>query len=330
MMNMDEKDYKFCQKIMLSIFSESELVEQTLARFSNIENNRIISVDNRIKGLLQHCGNINAVREFLTYLVFETFQVKENDFSYHLARLGFIDALNKSKVFSGMNQKEQFKLQKLMQWQINRVRRMCNFICAKLDDSRYKNVLDLGCGIGQLSYQLAKKGMRVTAVDLDIKQAITLQNLITNKYPFVSKVSFEKGNALDLSNINKKYDLITLADVVEHITDKEKLFTATIEKLNNNGVIALHTDNLTKLQLLLFAKKLIYFLTFRNPKSYNLAWSGGEGGHVGLQTPKQLINLLKKFQFESICQYDKDYLLAKISPPLFANGFMLFSVRKGN
>ena len=126
-----EKDYYLCQKILISIFADKELVQTTLSRFSTFDGNKLKSVNKRIQGLLHRCGNINAVKEFLTYLVFETYQEKENDFSYHLARLGFGGELNSSKVFLGMPSSQQIKLQKLMQWQVNRVKQMCDFICRK-------------------------------------------------------------------------------------------------------------------------------------------------------------------------------------------------------
>lgn len=323
-----EKDYIFCKKTLESIFSDSELVEKTLERFVDFKNKKIERVDQRIQGLLHRCGNINAVKEFLTYLVFETYQEEESDLSYQMARLGYLDTLNTSKVFSGMKSKEQQKLLKLMKWQVDRVKNMCDFICRNIDAPVDKNVLDVGCGIGQLSYQLAKQGMNVTAIDLDVKSAVKIQPIVLAQFNYASKVSFKQGNALDLSNINEKYDLISLADVVEHITNKKTLFREIDKKLKLNGGLIIHTDNLTKLRLLMLVKRIIYLFTFRNPKSYNLAWSGGDGGHVGLQTPELLIELLNGFGYKSICNYDQDNVPAQICPKLFANGFMLFSVKK--
>ena len=323
-----KEDYRFCFNTLNSIFSEIEPVNRTLARFVKFNNGNIEKIDKRIQGLMHRCGNINAVKEFLIYLVFETYQQEENDYSYQMARLGFIEKIYKSPVYMAMKQPEKDKIVKLMKWQVDRVVRMRDLICSKTDKVEDKKILDIGCGIGQLSYQLAKHGMQVNAVDLDVKESIEIQQLLSCEYSFVNNISFSKGNALDLSNIKKKYDIITLADVVEHITNKEQLFTAIDKKLFTGGSLVIHTDNLTKLRLLLIAKRIIYFLTLRNPKTYNLAWSGGEGGHIGLETPKYLINILKKYNYRSTYKYDKDSILSKLYPKLFANGFMLMSVKQ--
>jgi 2-polyprenyl-3-methyl-5-hydroxy-6-metoxy-1,4-benzoquinol methylase len=278
--------------------------------------------------LLQRCVNINAVKEFLTYLVFETYQLEENDFSYQLSRLGFFDTLNDSTVFKAMKVVEQKKLLKLMNWQFNRVKRMSDYICKHIELSKDKTVIDLGCGIGQLSYLLAERGLQVTAIDLDVSHSLVIQKRLKSKIDYAKNVVFKKGNALDLSDINRQFDLITLADVVEHITEKEKLFKEIDSKLNHGGAIAIHTDNLIKLELLQFVKRIIYLFTFRNPKGYNLAWSGGEGGHVGLDTPAGITKFMRNMNYTVKIEYDKDDFLSKLLPGIFANGFIVVAQKK--
>jgi len=321
-------DYDFSKKILDSIFDNPEPVNSTLERFAEKKENNKVQVSERLHGLLHRCGNIHAVKEFLTYLVFETYALTNNDYSYQLSRLGFFETLQESDIFTAMKKEEQKKLLKLMKWQFERVKRLNDYICRNIKDPAKLNVLDLGCGIGQLSYLMAEKGMNVTAVDLTVKEAVKIQEVLKNRINYTSKITFIERNALDLSNIKGKFDIATLADVVEHITEKEKLFFEVEKKLNNNGYIVLHTDNLTKLNLLLSVKRLIYLMTFRNPKKYNLAWSGGEGGHVGLDTPGGIMNYLKKLDYSPQMQYDKDTFSAKVFPKLFANGFMVIAQKQ--
>ncbi|MEA2013005.1 MAG: methyltransferase domain-containing protein [Verrucomicrobiota bacterium] len=322
------KDYIFCKEILQSIFVDDVLVQRTLARFTTIKNNEIMEVHSRIQGLMRRCGNINAVKEFLTYLVFETQQEEKNDYSYQMARLRFIEKMYDSPAFMAMKQSEKNKIIKLMKWQVERVVRMSNLICSKIENLTEKTVLDIGCGIGQFSYQLAKQGMKVRGIDLNVAESVKIQKILSAEHPFVENVTFIQGNALDMSSIQEQYDIITLADVVEHIVDKKQLFNEVNARLKPGGSLVIHTDNLTKLQILLMVKRILYFLTLKNPKSYNLAWSGGDGDHIGLQTPKYLMNMLKGFGFTSMCKYDKDSFLAKINSRFFANGFLLLAMKE--
>ena len=317
----NNKDYAFSRKLLLSMFRESKPVDITLERF--VDNDAEVNL--RLQGLLHRCGNINAVKEFLLYLVFETYQLQEKDYSYRLSLLGDFESLNNSHVFRGLRKNEQEKLLKLMHWQFNRVKNMCDYLCCNINTSSNKHVLDIGCGIGQLSYLLAEKGMKVTGIDLSIDQALEIQTVFAEKHSYAKNVIFKEGDALNIFDIKSTFDLITLADVVEHITEKEQLFREIDNKLTSNGIIAIHTDNLTKLKFLKFLKRIIYLLTFRNPLNYNLAWSGGEGGHVGLQTPESIIGYLEKLNFKTMFKYDKDGVLSKLIPNLFANGFVLIA-----
>ena len=323
-----KREYKFAKSILSSLFRNEHPVLKTLERFAKFKGDEVVFLDKRLQGLLHRCGNINAMKEFLVYLVFETYLLQEKDYSYQLARLGEFESLNDSSVFSALTEYEQHKLMKLMQWQFNRVKRMCDYICNNINTPSNKHVLDIGCGIGQLSYILAKQGMKVTGIDLNIDQALTIQAVFAEKHSYARNVVFEKGDALDLSEIKSSFDIITLADVVEHITEKEQLFSEINKKLNSNGIIAIHTDNLTKLKLLQIVKRIIYLLTFRNPRNYNMAWSGGEGGHVGLQTPESITDYLEKLNFKAVFEYDKDGALSNIIPNLFVNGFMLIAKKK--
>ncbi len=76
---------------------------------------------------------------------------------------------------------------------------------------KIKNICEIGCGVGILSYRLGRKGFNVDAFDLD-KDAINL----AKKYSKNKNVNFFSENILNLST-NKKYDLILVIEVLEHI-----------------------------------------------------------------------------------------------------------------
>jgi len=79
------------------------------------------------------------------------------------------------------------------------------------------NVLDIGCGNGSLTYDLAKKARKVVAIDFDKN---SIQNAIKR---------FNKGNIRYIVGDATKYkfeeffDYIILSNVLEHIKERKQL-----------------------------------------------------------------------------------------------------------
>lgn len=77
-----------------------------------------------------------------------------------------------------------------------------------------KDILDLGCGNGELSVFYAKNGAHVTAID---SANVSIQNVKTlaefNKV-YVEAFSFD---AMKLADLNKTFDLVTGKFILHHI-----------------------------------------------------------------------------------------------------------------
>ncbi len=74
-----------------------------------------------------------------------------------------------------------------------------------------ETVLDIGCGNGALSYDIAKKAKHVTGVDIESKNI----NEATRRHSR-ENLKYIVGDATkDL--VNDKFDIITLSNVLEHI-----------------------------------------------------------------------------------------------------------------
>ena len=95
------------------------------------------------------------------------------------------------------------------------------YILANINKDNIKNlnILDLGCGGGLTCEPLARLGASVTGVDF-IKKNIE----ISKQHAFESKLKINYIHK-DLNNINfkKKYDVILLLEVLEHIDQWEIL-----------------------------------------------------------------------------------------------------------
>lgn len=103
-------------------------------------------------------------------------------------------------------------------------------VCSFLKDKK-KSILDIGCGDGGFLKVCQKYGfMNIQGIDTKYKATIT-----RNKISFYNSIE-------DLGN-DKKFDLITLWGVLEHLNDPNKFTKKILKLLNKKGFILLETPN---------------------------------------------------------------------------------------
>jgi len=155
-----------------------------------------------------------------------------------------------------------------------------------------RKVLDIGCGAGILTVELAKHGAEVTGIDL-AKQAIMTAKLhVLDKHKDDNlKINF-RHIALDklVDSSDTKYDIITCMEMLEHVPYPEKIISDASNLLNDNGIIFLSTLN-------------------RNYKSYLKSILGAE----------YILNILPKNTHE----YSKFIKPSELAAMLRANNFQL-------
>ncbi|MFM2478341.1 bifunctional 2-polyprenyl-6-hydroxyphenol methylase/3-demethylubiquinol 3-O-methyltransferase UbiG [Celerinatantimonas sp. MCCC 1A17872] len=131
--------------------------------------------------------------------------------------------------------------------QINPLR--LEFIETHSDGLFEKQVLDVGCGGGILSESMAKRGAKVSALDMgqaqiEVARLHALESQVEIDYHMVSAESF----ALEHKD---KFDVITCMEVLEHVPEPASVLQALYTMLKPGGQLFLSTVN-------------------RNPKSYLL------------------------------------------------------------
>lgn len=96
-----------------------------------------------------------------------------------------------------------------------------------------KKVLDIGCGVGNLTKYIMDKGFNVEGIDLSKE----MLNIAKQKY---SDIKFYEMNMKEIT-LSKKYDGIMLAYSLFHLTKKEviEVLPKYYNLLNNNGKILL-------------------------------------------------------------------------------------------
>lgn len=168
-----------------------------------------------------------------------------------------------------------------------------------------EKVLDLGCGRGHLAYYCVMKGCDVTAIDYS-KDAVDLALKTRGMLPgnlkdkmTVKQMDFKKLDA------EEKYDIIFMADLLEHLYDYEldALFDKIKQILKPNiGRAIIHTaPNKLWVNIIFPLKRILDWpKTLRKKKDFYYKrdkYSYDPKMHVNEQTPRSVEKLLKSKGF---------------------------------
>ncbi len=119
----------------------------------------------------------------------------------------------------------------------NRLGSMFDLINPREEDS----ILDVGCGRGELSYQLSKFCKKVTAVDYS-KDAIRIAQETYAKLSTANRLEYSCTDVLTMPD-TASFDKIVLSDVYEHIDAEvmEKLLPKLRDMMTEDGKLFIHT-----------------------------------------------------------------------------------------
>ena len=106
-----------------------------------------------------------------------------------------------------------------------------------LKDYRYRNILDIGCGNGDLSIPLLKNEVNLTLLDI----SENMLELAGNNVPpeFRSRTDLIHGDIFDIDFAPGSFDLILCIGVMAHVHDLELLLSRITEMLSANGILIL-------------------------------------------------------------------------------------------
>ena len=109
-----------------------------------------------------------------------------------------------------------------------------------LPEDKNANILDLGCGFGNLLKALQEIGYtNLTGIDVSEEQIVKAKEFNTRiNFHCIDLVSYLRAS-------DKKYDLITAFDVLEHLDKEEVMTTLDLIRnaLNENGQFIIQTPN---------------------------------------------------------------------------------------
>lgn len=175
--------------------------------------------------------------------------------------------------------------------------------------ARGSNVLDIGCGVGTLTFYVASLGINVLGIDISNKAIISANK--TKKILKLNKnVDFKISDFMEL-DLNKKFDTVYMFEVLEHLVDDKKAVTKIRNLLKINGLFIMSSPSLNaplyKLGLLSKFDKDV--------------------GHVRRYTQKRLKKLIESLGFEVIETKITEGLLRNALYTNKIGGFILKFIR---
>jgi len=99
-----------------------------------------------------------------------------------------------------------------------------------LDKIKPGRALDIGCGDGNTSLYLVKKGFKIVAIDSDTQAFLATKRQLKGQ-----PCKIVTGDFLKFSS-NWKFDLIIFREVLEHIKDDCSALKKIYQLLNKNGI----------------------------------------------------------------------------------------------
>lgn len=140
-------------------------------------------------------------------------------------------------------------------WILNKLRELLPADC---------KILDVGCGGGLLSNELARQGYRVTGIDLSPGSLH-----VARKYDVTRSVHYEVGDAYHLPYGDESFDAVTTMDFLEHVDKPAEVIKECSRVLKPNGLLFFHTFNRNPLSHLIIIKFLEWFIK-NTPKNMHV------------------------------------------------------------
>lgn len=125
-------------------------------------------------------------------------------------------------------------------------------------------VLDVACGAGFLSNELAKLGLQVSGIDLSEDSLV-----VARKYDETKSVHYQLCDAYHLPFADGTFDVVTAMDFLEHIDRPQEVIKEFSRVLKPKGLFVFHTFNRNPLAYLIIIK-VVEWVVKNTPKNMHV------------------------------------------------------------
>jgi len=140
-------------------------------------------------------------------------------------------------------------------WIINKLRTLCD---------HNGRILDVGCGGGFLSNELARQGYKVTGVDLSPESLN-----VARSHDKTGSVKYEVADAYKLPYADESFDALTAMDFLEHVDRPQEIISEFSRVLKPGGLFFFHTFNRNPFSHFVVIKLLEWFIK-NTPKNMHV------------------------------------------------------------
>lgn len=130
--------------------------------------------------------------------------------------------------------------------------------------STHSKILDVGCGAGFLTNDLARAAHRVTGVDLSGESLAVAQ-----KFDTTHSVDYKIADAYHLPFEDQSFDVVCAMDFLEHVEDPGRAIQEMSRVLKPEGQFFFHTFNRSPLSWFVIIK-LVEWLIPKTPKNMHV------------------------------------------------------------
>jgi len=107
--------------------------------------------------------------------------------------------------------------------------------------------LDAGCGIGDYAVRLAKRGMRVVAVDFS-ESVLKMARENVERSGLQGRIKIQHENILSLSFDDEMFDGVLCWGVLMHIPDVERAISELARVVRRGGIVVISEGNMYSLE----------------------------------------------------------------------------------
>jgi 2-polyprenyl-6-hydroxyphenyl methylase / 3-demethylubiquinone-9 3-methyltransferase len=116
-------------------------------------------------------------------------------------------------------------------------------------------ILDVGCGAGFLSNELARSDLQVTAIDISDESI-----KVATKHDFTGSVRYQVADAYHLPFADCSFDIVTAMDFLEHVERPGDVIREVSRVLRPGGLFIFHTFNRNIFSFLVIIKFVEWFV----------------------------------------------------------------------